>query len=212
MRALEIMSRPVITVHPWTPIREAAAAMTERAITALPVVDAEDRLVGIVSEGDLIWHRVPADPDAHLARPVDAGLDDPPGTVADVMTTAVVTMPTSANLADLAEAMLEYDVHSIPIVSGTAVVGIVSRRDVLRTVVRRDNAIAITVRGSLEEYCGHTGRWDVDVADGTVTVTGPFTDEAERTVVRVIAESASGVGSVELQSAGSATAPAVDIT
>ena len=108
--------------------------------------------------------------------------------------------------------MLEYDVHSIPIVSGTAVVGIVSRRDVLRTVVRRDNAIAITVRGSLEEYCGHTGRWDVDVADGTVTVTGPFTDEAERTVVRVIAESASGVGSVELQSAGSATAPAVDIT
>ena len=93
MRALEIMSRPVITVHPWTPIREAAAAMTERAITALPVVDAEDRLVGIVSEGDLIWHRVPADPDAHLARPVDAGLDDPPGTVAGVMTTAVVTMP-----------------------------------------------------------------------------------------------------------------------
>jgi CBS domain-containing protein len=204
MRALEIMSRPVITVHPWTPIQEAAATITERVITAMPVVNGDDQLVGIVSEGDLIWHRVPADPDAHLARAADAGIDDPPGTVGDVMSTRVVTMPVSATVADLAETMVDNDVHSVPIVDGTAVVGIVSRRDVLRTLVHRDHVIAVDVRRSLEEYCGHTGRWDVDVADGVVTVTGPFTDEAERTVVRIIAKSAGGVGSVELQSPRSA--------
>jgi CBS domain-containing protein len=205
MRALDIMSRPAITVHPSTPIRQAAAIMTERVITALPVVDAEERLVGIVSEGDLLWHRVPADPDAHLARADDAGLDDPPGTVADVMTTAVVTMPADASTADLAEAMLEFDVHSIPIVDGAAVVGVVSRRDVLRSLVHRDNAIAVDVRHSLEEYCGHTGRWEVDVADGVVTITGPFTGDDERSVVRIIARSASGGRPIELQSP--ATAP-----
>jgi CBS domain-containing protein len=200
MRALEIMSRPVITVHPWTTVREAAAIITQRVITALPVVDADDHLVGIVSEGDLIWHRVPADPDAHLARAAGAGVTDPPGSVADVMATLVITMPTDATAADLAQAMLDYDVHSIPIVSDKAVVGIVSRRDVLRTLVHEDHVIAVNVRRSLEEYCGHTGRWDVDVADGIVTITGPFTDEAERTVVRIIAKSASGTDSVELMS------------
>lgn len=200
MRALDIMSRPVVTVHPWTPIREAAAIITQRVVTALPVVDADDQLVGIVSEGDLIWHRVPADPDAHLARAAGGGLTDPPGTVEDVMSTIVVTMPTDATAADLAQAMLDGDVHSIPIVSDRTVVGIVSRRDVLRTLVHQDNVIAVNVRRSLEEYCGHSGRWDVDVADGIVTVTGPFTDEAERTVVRIIAKSAGGTGSVELRS------------
>ncbi len=204
MRALEIMSRPVITVHPWTPIREAAAIITQRVITALPVVDADDRLVGMVSEGDLIWHRVPADPDAHLARPAGGGVTDPPGTVGDVMATIVVTMPTDATAADLAQAMLDYDVHSIPIVSDKAVVGIVSRRDVLRTLVHQDNVIAVNVRRSLEEYCGHTGRWDVDVADGIVTITGPFSDEAERTVVRIIAKSVSGTDAVEFKSPASA--------
>jgi CBS domain-containing protein len=200
MRAPEIMSRPVITVHPWTPIEEAAVSITERVITAMPVVDNDDQLVGMVSEGDLLWHRVPADPDAHLARAAGAGIDEPPGTVGDVMSTRVVTMPVNATVADLAQAMVDYDVHSLPIVDGTAVVGIVSRRDVLRTLVHRDHVIAVDVRRSLEEYCGHTGRWDVDVADGIVTVTGPFTDEAERTVVRIIAKSTGGVGSVELRS------------
>jgi CBS domain-containing protein len=204
MRALEIMSRPVVTVHPWTPIREAAAVITQRVVTALPVVDADDHLVGIVSEGDLIWHRVPSDPDAHLARAAGAGVADPPGTVGDVMATSVVTLPTDASAADLAQAMLDYDVHSIPIVSGSAVVGIVSRRDVLRTLVHQDNVIAVNVRRSLEEYCGHTGRWDVDVADGIVTITGPFTDEAERTVVRIIAKSVSGSEAVEFKAPVSA--------
>jgi CBS domain-containing protein len=202
VHALDIMSRPVVTVHPWTPIPEAAAALTERGVTALPVVDGDDQLVGMVSEGDLIWHRVPADPDAHLARAADAGVDDPPGTVADVMSTAVVTMPTAATAADLAQTMLDYDVHSVPIVDGRTVIGIVSRRDVLRTLVRRDDVIAVNVRHSLEEYCGHPGRWDVAVAAGVVTVTGPFIDDAERTVVRIIARSAAGVSTVELASPG----------
>jgi CBS domain-containing protein len=199
MRALEIMTRPVFTAHPWTPVQEAAAILTKHAITALPVLDAEHRLVGMVSEGDLLWHRVPADPDVHLSRRPDDAVTDPPGTVGDVMTTAVVTMPTGASTADLAEAMLQYDVRSIPIVDGPAVVGIVSRRDLLRTLVRNDDVIAADVREALDAYAGGEQRWHADVADGVVTVSGPFTDQAEVAVVRILAKSVGGVLAVHLR-------------
>jgi CBS domain-containing protein len=201
MRALEIMSRPAVTVHPWTPIRDAAATLSARAITALPVVDAEENLVGIVSAGDLLWHRVPADPDAHLWRQPANGVSDPPGQVCDVMTTAVVSAGPDAHTADLAQAMIDHDVHSVPIVDGTKVVGIVSRRDLLRTLVHTDAVVAIEVRRALDEYAGHLPRWNLDVADGVVTISGTFLDEAEQRVVGLIARYIPGVRGVQFRPA-----------
>ena len=87
-------------------------------------------------------------------------------------------MPANASAADLAQAMLEYDVRSIPIVDESTVVGIVSRRDLLRLLVRRDDLVATEVRRVFDEHAGEFGsdghRWDAEVADGVVTVTGPF--------------------------------------
>jgi CBS-domain-containing membrane protein len=61
VRVKDIMSRPVYTVRPADPIERAAALLADRQITAAPVLDGDGELVGMVSEGDLLWHRVPPD-------------------------------------------------------------------------------------------------------------------------------------------------------
>ncbi|HEY6749352.1 MAG TPA: CBS domain-containing protein [Mycobacteriales bacterium] len=136
MQARQIMTTPVITVRPATTVRNAAAVLLEHSITAVPVLDDHDELVGMVSEGDLVGDRFGHDPRSQL-WPVE---DEPPGpqTVRDVMTTTVIALGASADAADLAQSMLDSDVRSIPIVEGAAVVGIVSRRDLLRTLMPQD--------------------------------------------------------------------------
>src|SRR3569833_3813234 len=97
MRARDLMTAPVITVHPWTSAKEAAERLSMHGFTALPVVDDDDRLVGIVTEADLIRGRIPADPRyTHEPRESTAGK-----TVGDLMTSPVTAMDTGADVADL---------------------------------------------------------------------------------------------------------------
>src|SRR4051794_26147830 len=136
MRAKDIMTTPVQTIRQDARIEKAAELLAARSVTALPVVDADGALVGMISESDLLWHRVPSDPTAHAWR----HLEDPPPrrpvTVHQAMSAHPVTATPDADVADVADLMLQHDVRSIPIVEGRGVVGIVSRRDILRTAVR----------------------------------------------------------------------------
>jgi CBS-domain-containing membrane protein len=68
MHAKDIMTSPVHVIRQDASVESAAELMTTKSITALPVVDASGKLVGMVSEGDLLWHRVPMDPTAHMRR------------------------------------------------------------------------------------------------------------------------------------------------
>jgi CBS domain-containing protein len=121
--------------------------------------------------------------------------------VADVMSRDVVVMPPDADLADVAEAMLYNDVRSVPVVDDTAqLTGIVSRRDILRTVVRTDDILQMDVQHRLDEYAGGERRWTATVSGGVVTIGGPYDDEAERRVVGVLARTVAGVSAVELDS------------
>ena len=198
MRARDIMTRPVYTVHPWTTVKEAAAIATNHQITALPVVDEDDKLVGLVSEGDMLWHRVPADPTAHVWRRPDDAVSDPPGTVADVMTKTVIAMGGGADPADLAQVMIDSDVRSIPIVDGSTVVGIVSRRDLLRTIIRGDDILTAEIQHRVDDYAGGIRRWLVTVNDGVVMISGAFHDDAEQSVVKILARTVPGVTAVHL--------------
>jgi CBS domain-containing protein len=194
MKASEIMTKPVITVQTGTPVREVTALLAEHAITAVPVLDEDGRLVGMVSEADVLANRVAHDPRSHLRR--DETHPDPAHLVDDVMTTPVVAMAAGADTADVADLMLRYDVRSVPIVDGPTVVGIVSRRDLLRTLVRDDAAVAAEVRARLDLYGGRPGRWRVAVSDGVVTIAGHFDDAAERRVVTVLASTVPGGSNV----------------
>jgi len=84
----------------------------------------------------------------------------------------------------------------VPVVTGSRLLGIISRRDLLRTLIRGDDTIAAEVHSRLDHYAGHHGRWSVSVNDGVVTIGGRFDDEAERQVVSVLARTVSGVSSV----------------
>ena len=134
MRVRDIMSHPVFTVRPTDPIDRVAALLADRRITAAPVVDRDGRIIGIVSEGDLLRNRVPEDLTEHLwLAPVQ---HTRPRIVAEAMTRMVVTAWPDEDVADATRTMLDRDVRSIPVLDGGKLVGIISRRDVLRSVLR----------------------------------------------------------------------------
>ena len=194
MQARQIMTLPVVTVRSDTTVREAATLLLENRITAAPVLDAGGELIGIVSESDLVVDRFGHDP-RNQARPVQ---DEPPGplTVGEVMTTPVIALGPSADAADLAQTMLGSDVRSVPIVEGATVIGIVSRRDLLRTLVRDDDAIRTGVVDRIADYRDPDGTWDVQVTDGAVLIVGDLGDDGRAELA--LARTVPGVGSVHL--------------
>jgi len=198
MRARDIMTSPVHTVGPDAAVESAVQRLTAESITALPVVDDAGALVGMVSEGDLLRHRVPTDPTAHLRRDLDRDTERRPRTVREVMSTGPVTTTPDADVADVADTMLQRDVRSVPVLDGRVVVGIISRRDILRAAVRDDDSLAREVQHRLDEYAGASDRWTVTVDKGSVIVVGSFADENDRTVVAVLTRSVPGVTAVEL--------------
>jgi CBS domain-containing protein len=195
MLAREVMTTPVVTVRPEDPVAVAAGILLDNDITAAPVVDDAGRLVGIVSELDLVRREIEADPRAHLRR-IDLAEPPPPRVVADVMTRAVLALPATADVGDVVALMVDERVKSVPIVDGQRVVGIVSRRDVLRMLVRDDEAIRVEVERRVAEVAGEHARL-VAVSEGIVTL-GATDDEASDTVAVLAARTVPGVIRVHL--------------
>jgi CBS domain-containing protein len=186
------MTRDVVTIGVDDSIRHAAQLLTERRVTSLPVLDQDDRVVGIVSEADLIRDRMPSDPRSHL-RPDDHVQPDPSRLVREVMTEPVVCLAASADTADLAALMLDNKVRAIPIVEAAHLVGIVSRRDLLRTLLRPDESIIHDVTERLDDYSGEPGRWQVTVVDGVVSIAGPFAHPDQQRIVTALVRTVPGV-------------------
>ncbi len=191
MRARDIMSTPVVTVRPETPVKTAAALLAGNGFTALPVVADHEVLVGIDTEADLVRDRVPRDPRA-LCHP---GADRPTTTtttVGEVMTAPATAMGPGTDVAVLASALLDTHRRTMPIVDGTRLVGVVTRRDIVRVIARDDRTIADEVRHRLALY-GGDGRWQVAVRDGVVSIGDQFDDPTDRHVATVLAEAVPGV-------------------
>jgi CBS domain-containing protein len=166
------------------------------------VVDTDGMLVGMVSEGDLLWHRVPAEPTTDPADLPDTDPENRPGMVVEVMSAYPLTTTPRADVAEVAEAMLQNDVRSIPVIEDRAVVGIISRRDILRAMVRSDAQLVREVQYRLDEYADGRRRWIATVEGGVASVAGEYDNETERAVVAVLARTVPGVATVRV------TAPA----
>src|ERR1044072_5106283 len=138
MRARDIMTSPVITVNPRTTIKEAARILATHGFTALPVVADDDRLVGIVTEADVVRGRIPPDPRAYILSGYQEATGPVTTTVGEVMTTRVTAMEPGTDVAPLPAALIDARQRSMPIVEGSRLVGIVTRRDVVATVGRVD--------------------------------------------------------------------------
>lgn len=198
MRASEVMSTPEVTVRPWTSAKRAATLLVAHGCTALAVTDADDRLVGVVAEVDLLRGRISPDARAlvHPDWPVAPG-PEPPATVGAVMSTDLVVRAPASDVAELAKIMLERRVRMVPIVSAGQLVGVVTRGDLIRLVARDDEIVARDVRHHLG-FCSCRRAWQVSVADGVVTLVAEDVDEQERHVADVVARSVPGVVGVHL--------------
>ncbi len=132
MRAREVMSHPVITVQISTSITAAAQLLVANGFTAAPVLDEDDRLVGIITEADLIRGALPSDPRVQARWNLNWL---PHGVVGDLMSTSVESLTPGANVADAARMMIDERIRCLPIVDGLTVVGVITRRDVLRAAL-----------------------------------------------------------------------------
>ncbi|HEY3467651.1 MAG TPA: CBS domain-containing protein [Amycolatopsis sp.] len=186
MKARDIMTRPVVRVGPRTPVREAIVLLTEHCVAALPVVGEDDAVLGVFTEADALRGGLTGAP--------------PDALVATAMTAPAQTVGLDTDVTEIARRMLGDRLRSIPVADDDGVlVGIVSRRDVLTPLVRRDDSIASHLNALLTDYSGHRDRWAVTVTGGVVTIRGVFTDEAERRVVAALAKTVYGVAGVELR-------------
>lgn len=198
MRAKDVMTSPVLTVGQNASVEGAAELMTAGSVTALPVVDTSGALVGMVSESDLLWHRVPSDPTTVQGRYPDTDPADRPGMVCEVMSPFPIVTGPETDLAEVAGEMLQSDVRSMPVLEDGAIVGIISRRDILRAVVRGDNVLAEEVQHRLDEYADGERRWTATVAGGEASVTGEFRNDTEEAIVAVLARTVPGVATVKI--------------
>ncbi|ADG98813.1 CBS domain containing membrane protein [Segniliparus rotundus DSM 44985] len=185
MRARDIMSSPVVVVTPDMPVHEATALLAGRGFTSLPVVDKDGNLVGVVGEHELM-----------RAQP---SLRDRPvvSTVESVMRPCTTGVNAASTAAQLAAVLAEEGRRSVPVLQGSQVIGVVTRRDLLKALSRADWAIMSDIRERLSVYRGVEG-WVVELHDGVVGVEGDFDNVAERAMVAGLVESVPGVTSVSL--------------
>ncbi|MGV9840277.1 CBS domain-containing protein [Nocardia niigatensis] len=192
MRIHEVMCRPVVTVYADTPVRVAAVTLAERGFAALPVLDRDQRLVGVLTSGDIL--RV-GEPDAQVA-------------VAAAMTTPALAAATHHDLAEVIAMLLARGVRSLPVIDDEGRVhGMFSRGDALRIMLRPDETIAAAAQALLDDYAG-ARRWRATARDGTVTITGVFTDASERRVATALTRTVPGVRDVAVTTAAPATVAA----
>ncbi len=217
LTAGDIMSRNIAITTADASVPAAMRLMLDRHVSGLPVLDAAGRIVGILTEGDLL-RRVELGTDAHQASWLDVFRSpnrlarDYVGThsrvVGDIMTRTVVTVDEAASLSEVVEVMQGRHVKRVPVLSGSTLVGVVSRVDLVRALAHafadataaaapgdagiRDRLLAEFRRQSWAPVDGIS----VSVAGGVVDLGGAIFRESERAAIQVAAENIPGVTSV----------------
>jgi CBS domain-containing protein len=135
MLVREVMTSPAITVTPYTTAREALRLLNECQITALPVVDDDGIVVGVVSEADLLA----LVPDGPQSDPMLAAV---PATrrVRELMTQPAVTVGAGSEVTEAVTLMRSTVMKSLPVVLSGRIVGVVSRSDLIRVLSHTDDA------------------------------------------------------------------------
>lgn len=192
MLVSDIMSTSVVSIHRDAQLSEAIALLAGRGVSALPVVDPEGRLVGILSEADVLRQSLPRDPRAHL-RPTDPAPDREP-TVDDVMTVDPVHVTRHGDCADVGQVLADTGWKSMPVVEDGRLVGMVSRSDIVRALAVDDTGLAAALREAFTA-AGHP-EWVPVVRAGHVTLSPHPGRLAEAALA--IASTVAGVRSVQL--------------
>ena len=216
MHASDVMNSNLITVGRDTPVRDAIRLMLDHGISGLPVVDSSGKMVGILSEGDLL-RRAEMQTERQHPRWLEFLLG--PGRLADeyththgrrvgeIMTEDPVSVAENTPLAEIVRLMERHDIKRLPVRRGGALVGIITRADLMRALAKLIEQLPTSASGDDEIRKGllaelertawaPLGSVTIAVHDGVVELDGVITNEKEREAVRVAAENVPGVKGV----------------
>lgn len=220
MLARDLMSQTLVVVAPETPVAAITELLAARGISAVPVIDSDGKPVGLVTEGDLI-RRLAEVPRGTLGWFLDRFRDPRPlvarfakahgATAQDVMTADLVTVEEDATAEAIAQAMEKHHIRRIPVLRDGRLVGIVSRADLLRAVLRDvqapaagaagqrdDSTLLRAVIAAMREQPWADTFWVYpQVEAGVVTLYGYARSDVQRTGLRLLAQDIPGVVRVE---------------
>jgi CBS domain-containing protein len=218
MRAGEVMTTKVITVGENASVAEVAKLLAERGISAVPVVDKENRVIGMVSEGDLL-HRTETGTEkcrswwlemmASTNQLAGDYIKSHSANVKDVMTRDVISVSDTTPLADIAIPLEANRIKRVPVIRDGKLVGIVSRANLVRalamTVNEPPSSVELDDRTIRDELLAElkAQKWaevspaNVTVKDGVVHLWSSYLSEQEKRALVVAAENTPGVRRVE---------------
>lgn len=216
MKAHDVMVSPVVTVKPSATVKDVARLFLERRISAVPVVTGQGKLVGIVSEGDLV-HRAEIGTEQRrswwlllLAEDQELAADYIKAhgrKIENVMVRNVITATPDTPLDEVARLLEQHGIKRVPIVRDGQLVGIVSRANLVQAVASSGSKLEIPVSdGSIRDKLllhlnaqrwAHTELLNATVNDGIVDLWGVTGSETERKAIRVAAETMTGVRAVK---------------
>ncbi|MFE2601951.1 CBS domain-containing protein [Streptomyces mirabilis] len=204
----DVMTHTVAAIGRKANFKEIVQLMEQWKVSALPVLEGEGRVIGVVSEADLLPKEEfrDSDPDRHtqlrrLSDLAKAGAV----TAEDLMTAPAVTVQANATLAQAARTMAYAKVKRLPVVDDMGLLeGVVSRGDLLKVFLRGDEDIAEEVRREVVSYLfrAPSAPVRVQVQDGVVTLTGRVRDTALVPVAARLVRSVEGVVDVEFELTG----------
>ena len=216
MKAADVMATNVITVRLDTPVATIAEVLLANRISAVPVVNDKNVLVGIVSEGDLI-HRVEAGTERHRSWWLEllTGKEtlahefvmSHARKAADVMTRPVISVQPDTPLGDIASLLEKHRIKRVPVASNGKIVGIVSRANLIQALVNLNRAKTeasvddLTLHGNILEQL-RSKPWvdpstiSILVNNGSVELWGIVDSETEKNAIRVAVEVTPGVRQV----------------
>ncbi|MDH5578132.1 MAG: CBS domain-containing protein [Betaproteobacteria bacterium] len=217
MKAADIMVKDVVTVGPEAPVMDIAALMLERRISGLPVVDGGGRILGIVSEGDLIrrpeidtdrvklgWLRLLLTDDESRARDF---VKHHGRTAREVMTQPAHSVAPDTPLGEVVRLMERHRIKRLPVVERGKLVGLVTRTDLLRALVSRpvvppvalkDEELRARIDAMLrEEDWASSATVHVQVEKGVALLWGTVESEEQREALLVAVRGVPGVKDVQ---------------
>jgi CBS domain-containing protein len=179
MRVEDLMNRDVVSVTPDATLKEVAHVLIERGVAGVPVCDAGGRVLGVVSESDILWKEIRPAPEVHgiVAALIDRAYGDgdrvEASTAGEAMSSPPITVEPDASVAQAGRLMITYGVNRLPVVSDGKLVGIIARSDLVRAFGRPDDEIEREIREDvLRDLCVEPDDLWLMVADGDVSLAG----------------------------------------
>jgi CBS domain-containing protein len=208
MKVGDVMTTPVVSVRPEVPLKEVARLMVEHMVSGIPVVEADGRVVGVVSEADFLVKQRGAE--AVRRRPLAWLLGESRATLAtlskvaavaarEAMTSPAITIGADRPVREAADLMVERRVNRLPVVDAAGVlVGIVTRADIVRGFVRPDEELARVIRDEIlvKALWMDPHEIDLKVTHGNAELRGTVDRRSTAEVLAHLAAQVDGVVSV----------------